>query len=41
MKNIINDINIIIEAINNKDYTDAIQMLEEVKEDLKIIDLIS
>jgi hypothetical protein len=37
----INDIEIIIEAINNGDSKDAIQMLEDLREDLKIILLIS
>ena len=35
-KEYINDIDIIIEAINNGDDKDAIQMLEDLKEDLKI-----
>jgi hypothetical protein len=37
----INDIDIIIEAINNGDEKDAIQMLEDLKEDLKILLLMS
>ncbi len=37
----INDIEIIIEAINNGDYEDAIQMLKDIQEDLKIIELLS
>jgi hypothetical protein len=37
----INDIEIIIEAINNGDSKDAIQMLLDLREDLKIILLIS
>ena len=37
----INDIDIIIEAISNGDTKDAIQMLKELQEDLKIILLIS
>jgi len=37
----INDIEIIIEAINNGDYKDAIQMLKDMQEDLKIIELMS
>ena len=36
-KEYINDIDIIIEAINNGDDKDAIQMLEDLKEDLKIL----
>ena len=32
----INDIDIIIEAVENKDLKDAIQMLQDLKEDLKI-----
>lgn len=41
IKNIENDIEIIIEAINNGDIKDAIQMLKEVKQDLKLIELIA
>ena len=41
LKDIVNDISIIIEAINNKDTTDAIQMLKDIQEDLKVIELIS
>ena len=41
IKNIKNDIEIIIEAINNGDTKDAIQMLLEVKQDLKLIELIA
>ena len=37
----INDIEIIIEAINNGDSKDAIQMLLDLQEDLKIILLTS
>lgn len=40
LKTIINDINIVIESINNKDLNDAIQMLKDIQEDLKIINLI-
>jgi hypothetical protein len=40
-KEYINDIDIIIEAINNGDEKDAIQMLEDLKEDLKILLLMS
>lgn len=36
-KNMIDDIEIVIEAINNGDYKDAIQMLKDIQEDLKII----
>lgn len=39
METIINDIDIIIEAINNNDTLDAIQMLKDMQEDLKIIAL--
>lgn len=39
IKKIINDIDIVIEAINNNDTNDAIQMLNEIVLDLKIIDL--
>jgi hypothetical protein len=34
---IINDIDIVKDAINNKDYNDAIQMLNEIIVELKII----
>jgi hypothetical protein len=40
-KEYIEDINIIIEAINNGDDKDAIQMLEDLREDLKILLLMS
>ena len=41
IKQIEYDIEIIIEAISNGDTDDAIQMLLEVKQDLKIIELIA
>lgn len=41
IKKIINDIDIVIEAINNKDFKDAISMLKDINEDLKVIELIS
>ena len=41
IKQIEYDIDIIIEAISNGDTNDAIQMLREVKQDLKIIELIA
>ena len=41
IKTITNDIDIVIEAISNGDTKDAIQMLEEMKLDLKIISLMS
>jgi hypothetical protein len=34
---IINDIDIIIEAVKNKDYKDAKKMLKDIQQDLKII----
>lgn len=34
-----NDIDIIVEAINNGDYKDAIQMLLDLQEDLRLIQL--
>lgn len=37
MESIINDIDIVIEAINNNDSQDAIQMLLDIQQDLKII----
>ncbi len=33
----INDIDIIVEAINNEDLKDAVKMLLDLKEDLKIL----
>lgn len=33
------DINIIIEAINNEDFKDAVEMLEDIARDLKVITL--
>ena len=39
LNNINNDINIVIEAIKNNDTKDAIQMLIDIKEDLKLIEL--
>lgn len=41
IKNIENDLNIVIEAINNGDSKDAIQMLKDIQEDLKVLELIS
>ena len=41
IKNIENDINIVIEAINNGDNKDAINMLEDIKQDLKLISLMA
>lgn len=41
IKNIENDINIVIEAINNGDNKDAINMLKDIQEDLKVLELIS
>ncbi len=39
MKNLILDIEIIKEAISNGDSKDAIQMLDDLKEDLQILSL--
>ena len=41
IKNIEKDLNIVIEAINNGDTKDAIQMLKDIQEDLKLIALVS
>ena len=38
IKTITNDINIVIEAITNGDTKDAISMLLDIQEDLKIIE---
>lgn len=40
METVINDIEIIKEAITNGDTKDALQMLEDLKQDLKILALI-
>ena len=41
IKKIIIDIDIVIEAINNKDLNDAVSMLKEIASDLKVIELIA
>ena len=41
IKNIEKDINIVIEAIKNNDSKDAIQMLKDIQEDLKVIVLVN
>lgn len=41
IKTITNDLNIVIEAINNGDTKDAVSMLEEIKQDLKLIELMA
>ena len=41
IKNIEKDLNIVIEAIKNNDSKDAIQMLKDIQEDLKVIALMS
>ena len=41
IKKINNDLNIVIEAIKNNDKDDAISMLVDIQEDLKVIELIS
>lgn len=38
IETITNDIYIVIEAIINNDFDDAITMLKDIQEDLKIID---
>lgn len=38
IKNIEKDLNIVIEAINNGDNKDAVNMLLDIQEDLKIIE---
>ena len=40
IKNIEKDISIVIEAINNGDTKDAINMLKDIQEDLKIIEVL-
>lgn len=40
IKNIEKDISIVIEAINNGDNKDAVQMLRDIQEDLKIIEVL-
>jgi hypothetical protein len=34
------DLNIVIEAIQNKDYKDAVAMIKDIQEDLRILDLL-
>ena len=41
LKTIISDIEIIKEAVKNGDKRDALQMLNDLKEDLKLLELIS
>ena len=41
IKNIEKDINIVIEAINNGDTKDAVSMLKDIQEDLKVMELMS
>ena len=41
IKNIEKDLNIVIEAINNGDTKDAINMLLDIQEDLKVMELMS
>jgi len=32
----INDLDIVLEAIKNQDYKDAVEMIKDIKEDLRI-----
>ena len=41
IKNIEKDLTIVIEAINNGDTKDAVSMLKDIQEDLKVIALVS
>ena len=41
IKNIEKDLNIVIEAINNGDTKDAVSMLLDIQEDLKVMELMS
>ena len=34
------DLNIVLEAIENQDYKDAVAMIKEIQEDLRILDLL-
>ncbi len=36
----VNDLNIVLEAINNGDYEDAKEIIKDIQEDLKILDLL-
>jgi hypothetical protein len=38
LETIINDIDIVIDAILNEDYKDAVNMLKDIQQDLKIIE---
>ena len=40
MKQIIEDLDIVQEAIKNEDYQDALKMIIEIQQDLKIFDLL-
>lgn len=40
MIKLVYDLNIVIEAIENQDYKDAVSMIKEIQEDLKILDLL-
>lgn len=41
IKSIENDLNIVIEAIKNNDSKDAIQMIKDIQQDLKVMELMS
>ena len=34
------DLNIVLEAMENQDYKDAVAMIKDIQEDLKILDLL-
>lgn len=36
----VNDLDMVLEAINNKDYQDAKQLIKDIQEDIKILDLL-
>jgi hypothetical protein len=36
----VNDLDMVLEAINNEDYQDAKQLIKDIQEDIKILDLL-
>ena len=40
MIKLVYDLNIVLEAIENQDYKDAVAMIKDIQEDLRILDLL-
>jgi hypothetical protein len=40
MIKLVYDLNIVLEAIENQDYKDAVEMIKDIQEDLKILNLL-